>query len=242
VEVLEAQLLEFAEQGVQAEAVRDRRVDLERLARDPPALLRIDRVERAHVVQPVRELDQHDAHVARHRQQHLAEVLRLRLLGRGELQLVELGDAVDQVGDHGAEALDQLLLGDAGVLEDVVQQRGLDRGAVEPPVREDLGDRERVRDVRGAAAAELPQVSLVGEAERVLDLLHVARRQVLLDAVGQRGDGRYAVVRFLGGFRAPDGLLQRFGRTACETRLRKRRVRRGGRRISGPHMGAPSLG
>ena len=166
-QVLETQFLEFAEQVVESEPMRDRRVDLERLAGDAAALFRLDRVERAHVVQPVRELDQHDAHVARHREQHLAEVLRLRLLGRGKLQLVELRDAVDQFGHGAAEALGQLVLRYAGILQHVVQQRGLNRGAVEAPVGQDLGYRQRVRDVGRAAAPELAKMRLVGEAERL---------------------------------------------------------------------------
>ena len=36
---------------------------------------------------------------------------------------------------------------------------------------------------------ELPEVGFVGEAECILDLLHVGRRQVFLDALGESGDG-----------------------------------------------------
>jgi len=50
-------------------------------------------------VKPVGELDQDDAHVARHGEQHLAEVLGLRVLGALELDAVELGDAVHELGD-----------------------------------------------------------------------------------------------------------------------------------------------
>ena len=82
IQVLEAQLFQFAKQGVQSQAMRDRRIDFQRFARDAAASLGVDRFKRAHVVQPIGELDQHDAHVARHRQQHLAEVFGLRLLGR----------------------------------------------------------------------------------------------------------------------------------------------------------------
>ena len=150
-QVLETELLELAEQVIETEPMRDRRVDLQRLASDTAALFRLDRVERAHVVQSVRELDQHDPHIARHRQQHLAEVLCLRLLGRRELQFVELRDAVDQLGHGAAEALGELVLRDSGILQHVVQQRCLDRGTIEVPVGEDLSDRQRVRDVGRAA-------------------------------------------------------------------------------------------
>jgi hypothetical protein len=97
-QVLERELLQLAIGLVEAEPVRDRRVDLERLGGDPLLLGALHRVHRAHVVQPVGELDEDDADVARHREQHLAERLGLRLLARREAKLVELGEAVDEVG------------------------------------------------------------------------------------------------------------------------------------------------
>ena len=62
-------------------------------------------LERAHVVQAVGELDEQDADVARHRDDHLADVLGLRQLAGAELDLVELGQAVDDPGDLVAEPL-----------------------------------------------------------------------------------------------------------------------------------------
>ena len=177
VQVLERQVLQLEVQRVEAEAVRDRRVDVERLLGDALAVRGRHRVERAHVVQAVGELDQDDAHVARHREEHLAEALRLHFLLARELDLVELGDAVDHVGDGLAEALLELVLGDGGVLHHVVQQRGGEALRVEPPLRQDGRDRERVRDVRLARLAELPAVRGLGELERALD-----ERDVLLGA------------------------------------------------------------
>jgi hypothetical protein len=54
---------------------------------------------------------------------------------RLELDLVELGYAVDQFGDRLAELLAISGLGDVGVLHHVVQQRGGQRLAVEMPLR-----------------------------------------------------------------------------------------------------------
>ena len=48
-----------------AQSVSNGRVDLERLTRDPPPRLGLHVLERQHVVQPVGELDQNHAHVAR---------------------------------------------------------------------------------------------------------------------------------------------------------------------------------
>ena len=70
-------------------------------------------------------------------------------------------------------------LGDGGVLHHVVQQRGGEPLRVEPPLRQDARDRERVRDVRLARLAELPAVRGLGELERALDERDVRRRQVV---------------------------------------------------------------
>ncbi len=75
----------------------------------------------AHVVQAVGELDQDDADVAHHGQQHLAEIFRLRLGMGFEFDLGELADAVDQFGDFGAELAGELLLGRAGVFDHIMQ-------------------------------------------------------------------------------------------------------------------------
>jgi hypothetical protein len=179
VEVLERELLQLAVEAVQAEAARDRRVDLERLARHAPALGRADRIERAHVVQAVGELDEDDAHVARHREQHLAEVLGLRVLLRLELDAVELGDAVDQVRHRAAEARGDVVLGNLGVLDDVVQQRGDERLPVELPLREDLGDGDGMMDVGLAALAVLALVHALGH---VVAALQQARVTAAMDA------------------------------------------------------------
>ena len=192
IDVLEGEVLQLEVERVEAEPVRDRRVDVERLARDPAPVRRGHRVERTHVVQPIGELDQDDAHVLRHREQHLAEALGLRILARRELDLVELGNAVDHVGDRLAERGLELGLGDGGVLHHVVQQRGGETLRVEAPLREDAGDRQRVRDVRLAGLAELAAVRGVREVERALDEREVRQRQVVAEVPGELRDFRHA--------------------------------------------------
>ena len=190
--MLEREILQLEVERVEAEAVGDRRVDVERLVRDPPPVRRRHRIERAHVVQPVGELDQDDADVLRHREQHLAEALGLRVLARVELDLVELGDAVDHVGDELAERGLDLRLRDGGVFHHVVQQRGGETLRVEPPLRQDAGDRQRVRDVRLARLAELAAMGGVGELERALDERDIRRRQVIAEMSGELRDFRHA--------------------------------------------------
>ena len=157
-EVPERQLLELVLDLAHAEPVRDRRVDVARLLRDldPPLLGQM--VQRPHVVQPIGQLDQDDADVVDHRQQHLAEVLRLPLLARRELDRAELGDAFDDVGDVGAEQLADPLDRRLGVLDDVVQQPGGDGDDVELHVGEQVGHLERMDQVGLARMADLSLV------------------------------------------------------------------------------------
>ena len=79
-EHLEGQVLELPLDLPDAQALGERRVDLGGLARDAQLLVDGQRAQRAHVVQPVGELDEDDADVLRHGQEHLADVLGLLLL------------------------------------------------------------------------------------------------------------------------------------------------------------------
>ena len=174
----EAQFLQLPVCRIQAEAVRDRRVNLHRLAGNAAPLLRRHVVERAHVVRTIGELDENHAHIARHREQHLAEALGLRLFAALEFKLVQLGQAVDQLCDFGAELLGKLALGHALVFDHVVQQRRHDRLHIQLPARADLCHGHGMRDVRLAALAVLPEVRLIGEVERFLHQLEIRRLQI----------------------------------------------------------------
>ena len=123
------------------------------------------RAERAHVVEPIGELDEDDADVLRHGQEHLPDVLRLLLLMGPGAELGQLGDAVHEVRDLRAEPLLDVRQRVLGVLGDVVKQRRLDSDRVEAQLREHLGDGERVAHVRLAADALLIGVRVRGEGE-----------------------------------------------------------------------------
>jgi hypothetical protein len=127
-------------------------------AGDPLALLRLpDEVQRAHVVQPVGQLHQQNAHVLGDGQDEAAagsprtDVLRLSL----QLQPGQLGDALHQLGDLGPEQAGDVVGGGPGVLDNVMQQRGDDGCGVEPVFGQDARTRSggRSRDRRTRAAA-----------------------------------------------------------------------------------------
>ncbi len=165
----EREVLELPLDRVDTEAVSQRGVDLERLARLLDLLLLGHRVDRAHVVQAVGELDQDDPHVGGHRDHHLAVVARLRLVARLEGDPLQLRDAVDDPRDLLAEALAHLLDRGGGVLDGVVQQRGAERLGVEAHRGADPRHADGVHDELLAGLAALLGVVLAGEHERVLD-------------------------------------------------------------------------
>ena len=164
IELREGQRLQLGLHRVHADAFGERRVDLHRLARDPAAPLGVlHEMQRAHVVQPVGQLHQQHADVAADRQHQLAEILRL--LGAVGLQLQpgQLGDAIDQPGDLAAEPRLDLRQLDRRILDHVVQQPGGDRGGIQPIARQDVGHRERMRDVGIAVVAALRAVRPLGQ-------------------------------------------------------------------------------
>ena len=112
-------------------------------------------------MQAVGELDEEDADVAREGEDQLAEVLGLFGAVRLEFEAGELGDAVDQAGDLGAECLGQVVAVDSGVFDDVVQQGGGDGADVEAVAGEDFGDGEGVGGASGGVAGVGPGVGCV---------------------------------------------------------------------------------
>ena len=161
--VPERQVLELVLEAAHAQAVGDRRVDLHRLLGDGHLALVGEVLQRAHVVQPVGELDQHHAQVADHRQQHLAEGLRLLLLFGYVSIPGDFGDAVDQLRDVLAEHLLQLLLCGQGVFENVVQQADGNRRLIEVQICENVGNVERVDQIGFPRTAHLPAVLSCGK-------------------------------------------------------------------------------
>ena len=115
----------------------------------------LEMMERAHIVQPVGELDQQDADVVRHGEQELAQILRGALALALRLDLGELGDAVDQAGDVLAEQFLDLGRRRQRVLDRVVEDRGDDRLVVEMEVGEDAGHLDRMAVIGVARGAGL---------------------------------------------------------------------------------------
>ena len=136
-------------------------------------------LERARVVQAVGQLDEDDADVLRHREEHLAQILELLLLF-GVAQHTQSGDAVHQLSDRGAELVLDLLIAKLGVLDAVVQQRRADGVRIQTHLDDDLRHRDRVDDIRLAVAALLPLMRLGGALIGGANFLDVGLRVLLL--------------------------------------------------------------
>ncbi|OSY49295.1 hypothetical protein BG846_05058 [Streptomyces fradiae ATCC 10745 = DSM 40063] len=116
----EDQILQLRLEGLHAEALGQRDEDVAGDLGDARLLLGPHDAEGAHVVEPVGQFDGHDADVVAGGDEHLAE--RLGLGGGAVVHLLQLGDAVDEVGHLVTELLAHLVEGHLGVLDGVVEE------------------------------------------------------------------------------------------------------------------------
>ena len=181
----ERQAFQLLAHFVHAYAAGERRIDIERLLGDAAARLRLHVLERAHIVQPVGELDQQHPYVLGDRQQEFAQVLRLLGFTRHQVEPLQLGEAFHQVPDVGAEQMVDLGAGGLGILDRIMQQRRRDGGVVELVLGKDRGDFERMGDIGVARQPPLFAMRLhgihIGAVEKVLVRMGI----VLADAFDQ---------------------------------------------------------
>jgi hypothetical protein len=145
---------------------------------DAAALVRSQGAEGTHVVSAVGQLDQDDPDVLGHGHHHLAEVLDLGFLAIAELQLVELGDTGDQLGDGVAKLLGQIVLGDRGIFDDVVQHGSHQGLVIEAHVAQDAGHGNGMGDVGFTTGTHLSLVSITGYHIGLPELLNLLGWQV----------------------------------------------------------------
>ena len=95
--VAEGKIFKFAAHLAHAETMGERGVDVESLASDGFAAVGLQVLQRTHIVQAVGQLDENHANVGDHGEQHFSHVFGLAVFAVGELDLVDLGDAFDNV-------------------------------------------------------------------------------------------------------------------------------------------------
>ena len=168
----ESQLLELLAHVVHAHSPGQRRVNFQRLLGRPLARRLRHELQGAHVVEAVGELDEQDPDILGDGEQQLAEILRLRRLLRDEVELLDLGQSLDQPADILAEGGIDLAAGGVGILDGVVEERRRDGRVVEPQIGEDGRDFEGMGEIGIAVGALLAAMLLhgvdIGLVEQVL--------------------------------------------------------------------------
>ncbi|KPW26109.1 Uncharacterized protein ALO83_04869 [Pseudomonas cannabina pv. alisalensis] len=182
---LEAEVFEFDTHVVHAQPVGDGRVDFEGFLGDAATLLAGQNLQRAHVVQPVGELDQDHANIARHGHGHLLEVFRLSFGFGLEIHLGQFADPVDQFCDGFTKLRTERFLGNTGVFDDVMQHRSHQALMVHVHVGKNIGHRERVGYIGFAAATALAVVGLFGIEIRSADQIDLVFAEVGRQSVGE---------------------------------------------------------
>ena len=173
IDVAEGEVFELAAHLAHAQAMGERSVDVEGFASNTLLLLRREMLKRAHVVQAIGQLDQHHAHIADHGQQHLANVFRLAIFAVGELNLVDLGHALDDVLNLLAKFCANLLGLGLRVFDCVVQQTSSDGGRIELHLRQNERDFKRVQNKRLARGPHLALVMFETEIPGFADDIEI---------------------------------------------------------------------
>ena len=169
IEILQGEVLQLPLGALHAQPVRDGGVDFHGLQGLAALLLGRLIVHGTHVVEAVGDLDEDHADVLGHGQEHLAQVLHLLVFLAGVLDAGQLGDAFHDVGDGRTELPGDILVGEAGVFNHVVQQRGDDAVLVKAHICRNVRRGDAVGDIRAAVLALLAVVGglcrLIGGAD-----------------------------------------------------------------------------
>ena len=201
VDVAKGQVFQFPFDLPDAQPVGQRGENIQGFLGDALALIFRHVPERAHVVQPVGQLNQHDADILAHGEKGLAQGLlgeqfsarviddfeglvgvqpvfgdlRIMLVAAGYArQMGQLGDAIDQAGNFLAKLTPDILQGDLGVFDRIVEQAGGDDGWGNFQLGQNGGHGDAVGDVWFAAGPLLPGVGCFREMVRPQDQLLIA--------------------------------------------------------------------
>jgi hypothetical protein len=117
-------IFKLAAEFTHAESMSDRSENFHRLFGDAFPFLRIEVLQRTHIVKTIGQLDEHDANVVNHCQQHLAHIFRLLFFTRDITYLRDLRKAIYEVGDLFPEVLADRVKVNQRVFHNIVQQSG----------------------------------------------------------------------------------------------------------------------
>ena len=174
-QVEEGQVLELPLNRAHAQTVGQGRIHVHGLASLKQATVLAKGRQRTHVMQAVGKLNDNDADVLGHGEEHLAQREGLLLVHAVDFDVGELGHAIDELGYRIAKQAGHIGKRGLGILDGIVQQRGAHHIAVHLEIGQNDGHLDGMVNVHLARAALLVAVLLGGKA---IGLLHL--REVLL--------------------------------------------------------------
>ena len=170
VDVAQGQILQFLLDSVHAQAVGQGRVNIQGFLGNGDLPVRGLIFQRAHIVQPVRQLDQNHPDILAHGQDHFAKGLRLLLLPVRKVQLIQLRHAVHQAGHLVPKLILDRLQGHVfAVLHRIVQKRRGNGGGIHHQFCNDAGHINGVHKIGLPAFPGLARVGLLREMVRLFD-------------------------------------------------------------------------
>ncbi len=180
-QVFQTEIFQFVLDPADPDAIGQGGVNLQCFLRDFLPLSLIEVLQRPHVMQPISELDDHDADIVRHREHHLSEIFRLFFLRASEGNFSDLGDAVDQV-DHFFSKLPFKFLGRRHrIFQGIVEQSGHDRRHVGFQHRQHPGHRHRMLYIGFSGTPRLAFVRLGGKLIGLADHTEIRVRLIVPD-------------------------------------------------------------
>ena len=190
-QVEEGQVLELPLNRAHAQTVGQGRIHVHGLASLKQATVLAKGRQRTHVMQAVGKLNDNDADVLGHGEEHLAQREGLLLVHAVDFDVGELGHAIDELGYRIAKQAGHIGKRGLGILDGIVQQRGAHHIAVHLEIGQNDGHLDGMVNVHLARAALLVAVLLGGKAVGLLHLrkvvlIHIFEAQALQLVVAVR--------------------------------------------------------
>ena len=214
VKVIERKIFQLFLHGSDAEAVRDRRIDIHRLKCRVVLLVCRTELQRPHIVQTVGQLDDHDADILRHGKQDLHDILRLLLLLAEGRDFGELCHTVHEHRNIMSKTLFYIVQRGGGILDNIMQKRRTERIGIHTEFQKDIGNGHRMDDVRLARRTHLPLMTLCRKlvcGNQLADVILTVIGQNLRDdhvyGIGFIAEFRHRAISFLQSVGAAYSLL-----------------------------------
>ena len=129
-------------------------------------------------MQAVGELNDDDAHVLGHGQEHLAHAVELLIFFGTVIETAQFGDAVDEEGHFLAEHLLEVVQGIRRIFDDIVEERRRNGRRVYFHICQYLCHRQGMQDIRFPADAALVLMGLFGQLVGFGHIIAFGLRQI----------------------------------------------------------------